>query len=379
MSTLKTLACSLALAAAAAFPVVAATQFVSTHGIDRSTCGTVTSPCKTIQYAVSNRAVSGDTLIVLPGTYLERVNISISLSISGYGAAGTTIIDGNNRGIVVTIGATVTLINLTIQHGSTVSCGAGILNNSTLTLYHVTVTGNSANGGDIGSGQGGGICNYGNLDIEESTVSSNSGEEAGGIFNLGNQLLIDRSTISSNSTASYGAGIESFGPTSITNSTIANNGAIYGGGIDNHGQLEMYNCTIVNNSAQVGGGIFNDIVGGPQPVNMSNTILSGNSDSYSSPDCSGSGIASQDYNQFGNLSGCTVALAPHDVVGAALLLGPLQNNGGPTMTIAPMPGSPVIDGGNPAGCQGPNGTLALDQRRAVRGTPCDTGSVEVKD
>jgi hypothetical protein len=53
-------------------------------------------------------------------------------------------------------------------------------------------------------------------------------------------------------------------------------------------------------------------------------------------------------------------------------LGPLANNGGPTLTLALLPGSPAIDAGNPATC------TASDQRGVARpqGDRCDIGAYE---
>jgi len=64
------------------------------------------------------------------------------------------------------------------------------------------------------------------------------------------------------------------------------------------------------------------------------------------------------------------------------LLGPLQNNGGPTETIALLPGSPAIDAGNPAGCTDGSGhLLTTDQRGMPRpdredAVGCDMGAYE---
>ncbi len=368
----------LCIAAFAGFciPANATTLFVSVNGLDSPSCGTLASPCLTIQYAANSRAVSGDTVAISAGVFAEEISISIPLTVTGAGEA-KTFIDGRSKGIVFTINSTVTVENLTLQHGRTINCGAGLVNNATATLRHVTVTNNSAPNSDIGEGLAGGVCNNGTMLIEQSTISSNNGEEAGGIYNIGSQLVINQSTINSNSTGSFGGGIESFGPMAIINSTVFGNSAIYGGGIDNHNVLTIYNCTMVNNSALTAGGIFSDpVVTGP--IYIWNSILSGNSGSYASPDCTGP-LTSEDYNQIGTTSGCGITLAPHDTVGAALLLGPLQSNGGPTFTVLPGAGSPAINGGNPAGCAGPNGTiLKVDQRGALRDVPpCDAGSVEV--
>jgi len=39
--------------------------------------------------------------------------------------------------------------------------------------------------------------------------------------------------------------------------------------------------------------------------------------------------------------------APGDQINTDPLLGPLQDNGGPTLTQLPLPGSPAIDAGDP--------------------------------
>ncbi len=70
---------------------------------------------------------------------------------------------------------------------------------------------------------------------------------------------------------------------------------------------------------------------------------------------------------------CAAALtAAGDRNNVAPVLGPLRNNGGPTLTHALLWGSPAIDGGSNAGCP------ATDQRgvaRPQRGT-CDIGALE---
>jgi hypothetical protein len=62
------------------------------------------------------------------------------------------------------------------------------------------------------------------------------------------------------------------------------------------------------------------------------------------------------------------------------MLGPLADNGGPTLTHALLPGSPAIDAIPAISC-----TLPTDQRGALRpivqtssDTPCDIGAFEVQ-
>jgi hypothetical protein len=65
--------------------------------------------------------------------------------------------------------------------------------------------------------------------------------------------------------------------------------------------------------------------------------------------------------------------APGDLVVADAMLGPLQDNGGPTETHDLLAGSPAIDAGS-VDCPPP----ATDQRGAARpqGAACDIGAVE---
>jgi hypothetical protein len=68
----------------------------------------------------------------------------------------------------------------------------------------------------------------------------------------------------------------------------------------------------------------------------------------------------------------TCAPVPTDGVVGDARLGPLADNGGPTLTHALLPGSPAIDAADAALCP------ATDQRGVARpqGAGCDAGAVE---
>ncbi len=114
---------------------------------------------------------------------------------------------------------------------------------------------------------------------------------------------------------------------------------------------------------------------------FSNTILAGNA-APTAPDCSGT-LTSQGYDLVQNLSGCTLpGTGTGDIIGLSAQLGPLQDNGGSTPTMALLPTSLAIDAANPAA---PGGTAyacaASDQRGVVRpqGLACDIGAFELEN
>ncbi len=117
---------------------------------------------------------------------------------------------------------------------------------------------------------------------------------------------------------------------------------------------------------------------------LRNTIVA---NSTAGRDCSGpSPVISEGYNL--DSDGTCGFAGEGDLPNTDPLLGPLQDNGGPTLTHALLAGSPAIDAGNPAGCTDPWGnSLTTDQRGEVRpadgdcdGVPiCDIGAYEAFD
>jgi hypothetical protein len=377
-------------------------------GSDSDSCESPTTACKTIGHAIS-LAASGDTVMVSAATYYtEALTVSLNLNLIGAGA-NTTIIDGRASGTVVTISNTtahVTLSNLTIRNGRA-SSGAGIKNSGTLTLTNSTVSGNWApipcfgfrclfTGG---AALGGGIYNSGVLIINNSTISENHAGSycnttfcsafGGGIYNVGTQMVIENSTLTGNSAGTacstgsticrvgVGGAFYTRGATvTLNNSTITGNTAYRcsgtcggtGGAIVNGlGTLAVNNGTVSGNSA---GGIVN---GGT--AMLQNSII----DNNAGINCGGT-LTSHGYNL--SSDGTCNFNAPGDLNNHDPLLGPLQNNGGPTETMALLPGSPAIDGGNPAGCTDGKGHLLMtDQRGMPRpdkedSTGCDIGAYE---
>lgn len=268
---------------------------------------------------------------------ISPIGIEADTAIDGTGQ--DVIISGNNtvRGFTLEPEVTVSLNGLTIANGRG-AYGGGIYNEGTLTVSNSTFSGNTASHG------GGGIycTNLGTLTVYNSTFTGNSadaGRRGGGISNINCTLTVSNSTFSGNS-AERGGGIAAtiYGTAEVSNSTFSGNTASAGGGIYNNGGTVTLKNTIVANSP-IGSncyGIIND---------------GGGNLSYPDATCPG--------------------------INTDPLLGPVQNNGGPTETMALGPGSAAIDAGDDAICAA-EPVNGLDQRGVTRpqGAHCDIGAVE---
>ncbi len=175
----------------------------------------------------------------------------------------------------------------------------------------------------------------------------------GGISNDGGTLTLTNSTVSGNTADEFGGGLRNTGGTlTLTNSTVSGN-------------------TVNDVFSGFAAGILND---GGGTLRLTNTIVARNT-ATTNPDASAT-FNSQGNNFFGDTTGATGFVAS-DLLNMDPLLGPLQNNGGPTNTHALLPGSPAVDAGTNSAC------LLTDQRGEVRqdgdanGTViCDIGAFE---
>jgi hypothetical protein len=252
-----------------------------------------------------------------------------------------------------------------------------------VTIVNSTLTGNH-NPADQGSGYGGGISTYGGklpgyVSVSNSTISGNSAFYSGGGISSGfSGLTIVNSTISGNATGDpdygYGGGIAASSVT-ITNSTISGNSASYsGGGIASSGHAVIANSTLSGNSAASGGGIYNAYQN--SALEISNTILNAGPLGENIFNNGGT-VTSHGYNVSSDNGGGYLT-APGDQINTDPLLGPLQDNGGPTLTHMLLPGSPAIDAGDPNFTPPPS----RDQRGPcfyrVFGRRIDVGSVETQ-
>jgi hypothetical protein len=301
--------------------------------------------------------------------------IDKNLTITGPGANTLTVqrstAGGTPNFSVFTInsGKVVTISGLTISNGKA-AAGGGIFNQGTLALSACTVTGNSApnsSGGGILSQASGGPAT---VTITNSTISGNSSFNGGGILNFAATgtatLTINNSTINGNSVPGSGGGIYNFAQ----------------GG--NTATLTITNGTISGNSATggLGGGIFNSTAsGGTATPRLSNTIVAGNTTNSTTPnDIDGTVDPSSSFNLIGNggAGGLANGVNNNQVGVANALLASLGNYGGPTQTMALLPGSPAIDAGSNTLAN--NAGLTTDQRGAgfnrIVNTTVDIGAFE---
>ncbi|MCB0059159.1 MAG: DUF11 domain-containing protein, partial [Caldilineaceae bacterium] len=240
--------------------------------------------------------------------------------------------------------------------------GGGIVNTGVLTISHSTLSGNAV------TVDGGALHNHGTVTVDNSTLAGNTaGEFGGSIYNCGT-LTVKNSTLSGN-TASRGGGIYGWcGLLIVSNSTLSgNDGGSHGGGIFAYDTVVISSTTVSENAAEVyGSGIYYS--GLPEILTLNNTIIANNS---GAGNCQGNYITSLGHNLSSDGS-CNLN-GPGDLPDTDPLLGPLQDNGGPTFTYALLPGSPAIDAGDNSTCP------ETDQRGVLRpqGPACDIGAYEM--
>jgi hypothetical protein len=291
--------------------------------------------------------------------------------------ASASLSDG---GLVTLTGGT--FVNDSAVYGN----GGGIYNDGDVTLAGTTVT---QNGADSGSGHGGGVYNAPdwNLIAANSTVSGNTAEFGGGVYNDGTSgnpgfASLSKSTVSGNEAEQAGGGLGNEGDMELTNSTVSNNSDVgHGGGIfDDAGTtLSLANVTVSDNTAFDGGGLYND-----GALTTAGTIIAKDSASSAGPDCDelpAGTVTDRGYNLIGTTSGCFTTIRT-DITNTAVVLGPLRSNGGPTQTLLPLAGSPAINAIPAAICESAEflgSRHPTDQRGVSRpqGGACEIGSVEV--
>jgi hypothetical protein len=301
--------------------------------------------------------------------------IASTMTIQGPGAGSLTI-DAAGRSRVFEIsGGTATevlLSGLTVTGGSA-AVGGGILHGfSRLSLDGVVVAGNS--GGGISS-------NTAALFVSASAIAHNAGV---GLQVVEGSTTVLGSTIAYNTGGAFGGGVSMRygGLLTLINTTIAGNSASRGGGLyvsgdydgllaGSFGEVTLRNVTLAGNRASEGAGAYVDFA---SELWLGNTLIADNN----GPQVSIANFQAFVTPEGPNLIEGGLAGFP-EVLSDDPQLGPLQDNGGPTMTMALLRGSPAINAGDAALI--PSGIL-VDQRGAgyarIAGAAVDLGAFELQ-
>jgi CSLREA domain-containing protein len=298
----------------------------------------------------------------------------------------------NEGGAIVNAFHSGTLDNVTFQGNSAPNGGAIYNDRADLVVRRSRLEDNAA-------GRGGGVYASGfgdplpTVEIDDSVFDGNTADvQGGGLFTFGTDTL-SGDTFTGNEAGANGSPQAGDGDgdaiystfdfddhaavLSIANSTISGNGTQLlqgtGGGLHNaNGNVAIRSSTFDGNAGDnqggSGGSIYND-VSSDGSITVTDTILA---DPLSGGNCGGTRPTSLGHNlEFGDGIGNSPCLGnPADPTdqNADPALGPLQDNGGPTPTMALGAASAAL--GQGASCP------ADDQRGVPRAGPCDVGAYQ---
>ena len=316
---------------------------------------------------------------------------------SGSGGSGG---DASGGGVCVA-GGSATLANDTLSGNSAQGGGGGNGGGN-------IGDGNGGSGGSGGDASGGGVCVAGgSATLVNDTLSSNSAQggsagdggdsasisrggdggdggsggdaSGGGVCVAGGSATLVNDTLSGNSAQGGSAGDGGDNASISRGGDGGDGGSASGGGLSIVSGITVYltNTLIAQDTLTAGTGG----AGGSASSTLGDSGFSGSAGSASGPDFSGS-VTSGDHNLVGDGTGSNLSNGANgNHVGTSAspinpLLGPLEDNGGPTKTMALLPGSPAIDAGNSAA----SGLPGTDQRGFARVSGAvDVGAYEVQE
>jgi len=310
-------------------------------------------------------------------------------AIGGTLALDSVTLYGNQGGlggaVFTDFGATATITDSNLNGNSSSSAGGAIFSRSPLTVTGSFFTDNSATntgGAVVNSGgsltvsdsvilgntaaSGGAISTDGSVQVNRSIVSGNSAGVGGAMYTGSSSaaITIVESTLSGNhATAGNGGviGTTVGGTFALINTTASGNTATAKGGViysSKYAKVTLTNATISGNFANAGGAMYFKKLG--TNLTFANSIVSANS-AATGTDMAGEFAALTGNN---NLLGSALDTPPFNSAGNnnrfsdSPGLGPLQDNGGFTKTMAVLPGSLAMNGGSNASAAG----LTTDQR-----------------
>jgi hypothetical protein len=385
-----------------------------------------------------NQATSSGGAILHDSNTLTVTNLIVQDNITAGTGAGISAraLTGNSG---LWIEASQIISNAAALNGGGVynSAGNGLtslveIEGSSIVANRVTSTApNEGYGGGILNGWASGIISgVAELHLHQSTVRDNVAQTGGGIANLdagalatrNALIMISQSTLERNTAAGVGSQrgsggglFNSNGDATVANSTLSGNQAVgddavmggRGGGISNIGRgvtttLQLVNSTLAFNEAtQAGGGVavVGQVLTGPTTMEVGNSLIVSNAltvtqsvtnavalASISTPQvitgtesCSlESGTSSSLGGNIEDGASCGFNAAS-DLQNTLVVLGPLADNGGPTLTHLISQNGPAFDRGVDALCVA-SPVNGVDQRGVPRPqvARCDIGAVELE-
>jgi hypothetical protein len=277
--------------------------------------------------------------------------------------------------------------------------GPVIWNSGTLTMSLSEIAFNTSMPDSFYCVVGGGLFNEGSAHLNRVFIHHNSTEYGAGIASYGATSIRDSAIVANRAPNIYrgrddcggtGGGIFSWqGALDIANTTIADNWAEYtGGGIHSLSHTALIsNTTIVSNYADLNhpfwghdeppttdaGGVY-----ARYPITLTNTLIAHNGSwlSAGASDCEGP-ISSTNSLILAPSTRCTIT-ATASLIGVEPLLGPLADHGGATLTYNLLPNSPAIDAGALSGCpdHDQRGVFRPQDGDGLNGARCDIGAYE---
>ncbi|MGB8222482.1 MAG: hypothetical protein WCF10_07835 [Polyangiales bacterium] len=216
---------------------------------------------------------------------------------------------------ILNYGAELTRIDSTVSGNTAAASAGGVRNNGALTLFNSTVSENAA-GSEGESEGGGGLEIQGPTRIIGSTISGNAATNGtgGGIFQCGATLTITNSTVSGNSDGLDG-------------------GRIFV--LCGNPQTTLTNVTLARNTAGFTGSTISQLDPQEGTVTVANSLVEGRCRGV--PFSGGGNLESP-----GDSCGFNQSTDQVNITADDLALGPLQENGGPTMTHAGEADGPQV-------------------------------------
>ncbi|MCX7003995.1 MAG: hypothetical protein NTV22_12100, partial [bacterium] len=266
------------ISAVAALCHAGAMLYVAPNGSHTFPFATWASAATNIQMAV-DAALDGDTVIVSNGVYSgygaqligsNVVAINKLITMTSYGGADVTIIDGGGVYRCLYVRDGVLVRGFTMQNGRADSGGGvycyngGNIENCTIT--RCTATLGSSGGGGVYFDHGGLVTNC----VLTSNAAANGGGGGGAFFSYSNGRLVN-SYVASN-TAQYGGGAAcEYGGDVLGCTIVSNTASDAGGGVSCNEYGTISRCYIANNAAH---GLVNNWGGGGVRLHQGGLVIS---------------------------------------------------------------------------------------------------------